>query len=435
MAVHRSASPTSILLLERDLNTRIVLTDVLTGEGYRVYACASLEELRRYQRNGRNERGAVSLALVDSWGQSHQVLHEAERQEIAALAGEIPTIMVTEREWAAITRPAELGLLGLLPKPFDLDELLGLLESSIEQLSVASIQARTRARELRGRVNRAHEAMHSAARRLTDAASRARGGHRAAPSSRRHLRMLQALLALDVTSLEAAMQRAAHDLADALVADKVDVFVHDADRDELVAIGTSDTPMGRRQHELGLDRIPLAAGGRAVQVFQAGHGALIRFSDQDLDELPAVVRDLGVRSTVAVPIDAAVERHGVLLAASGTPDYFVDDDLELLETVARWLGLVGDRIALVERRTAEAGHRAGGALAVTALTPRQREIAALIAQGLSNAEIAARLMLAPGTAANHVAQIMRRLGMRKRTQIATWVVRDGLDGRTSRGDR
>ena len=55
------------------------------------------------------------------------------------------------------------------------------------------------------------------------------------------------------------------------------------------------------------------------------------------------------------------------------------------------------------------------------------EVAALIARGLSNAEIADRLTLTPGTVANHVAHIMRRLGVKKRTQIATWATRTGLD--------
>ena len=58
---------------------------------------------------------------------------------------------------------------------------------------------------------------------------------------------------------------------------------------------------------------------------------------------------------------------------------------------ARWLGLVGDRAALAERLAhgaAEAGYQAGAAEAVSALTRRQHEVAALIARGLSNAEIA-----------------------------------------------
>jgi DNA-binding NarL/FixJ family response regulator len=62
----------------------------------------------------------------------------------------------------------------------------------------------------------------------------------------------------------------------------------------------------------------------------------------------------------------------------------------------------------------------------TVLTGRQQEIAALIAQGLSNTEIAARLVLTPGTVANHVAQIMKRLGARGRAEVAVWAFKQGL---------
>jgi DNA-binding NarL/FixJ family response regulator len=55
------------------------------------------------------------------------------------------------------------------------------------------------------------------------------------------------------------------------------------------------------------------------------------------------------------------------------------------------------------------------------LTSRQFEIAELIARGLSNEEIAQRLVLTPGTVGNHVGHILRRLSARNRAQVATWV--------------
>jgi DNA-binding CsgD family transcriptional regulator len=55
-----------------------------------------------------------------------------------------------------------------------------------------------------------------------------------------------------------------------------------------------------------------------------------------------------------------------------------------------------------------------------ALTPRQREVAALIAAGYSNARIADHLVITQGTVGNHIEQMLRRLGFRSRTQIAVW---------------
>ncbi len=52
------------------------------------------------------------------------------------------------------------------------------------------------------------------------------------------------------------------------------------------------------------------------------------------------------------------------------------------------------------------------------LTPREREVAALIANGMSNDEIAQRLVLTSGTVANHVAHILAKSGLRSRVQVA-----------------
>jgi predicted ATPase/DNA-binding CsgD family transcriptional regulator len=54
-------------------------------------------------------------------------------------------------------------------------------------------------------------------------------------------------------------------------------------------------------------------------------------------------------------------------------------------------------------------------------TPREQEIAALIANGLSNKAIAAQLVISPATVARHVANLMLKLGFRTRAQIAVWV--------------
>jgi non-specific serine/threonine protein kinase len=54
------------------------------------------------------------------------------------------------------------------------------------------------------------------------------------------------------------------------------------------------------------------------------------------------------------------------------------------------------------------------------LTSRERQVAELIAQGLSNKQIAARLVIAPRTAEGHVERILTKLGFTSRTQIATW---------------
>jgi predicted ATPase/DNA-binding NarL/FixJ family response regulator len=54
------------------------------------------------------------------------------------------------------------------------------------------------------------------------------------------------------------------------------------------------------------------------------------------------------------------------------------------------------------------------------LTPRERQVAALIASGHTNKSIATELIISPATAACHVARILAKLGFTSRTQVATW---------------
>ena len=254
-------------------------------------------------------------------------------------------------------------------------------------------------------------------------------GDEARSQEARLLRMLEGLLALEVSDLETAMERAAQQLAEVLGADKVDVFLHDPATRAMVAVGTSDTPMGRKQRALGLDRLPIAEGGRTVEVFQTGRSHLSRRADLEQGEPPGMIEELGVRSSINVPLEVGGERRGVLLASSATPEFFSERDLRFLEAVARWVSLVGQRATHVERvagRAAEEGMRLAAEQAVGILTPRQQEVAGLIAAGLSNREIAERLVLTGGTVANHVEQILRRLGFRSRTQVAVWAAERGL---------
>ena len=61
----------------------------------------------------------------------------------------------------------------------------------------------------------------------------------------------------------------------------------------------------------------------------------------------------------------------------------------------------------------------------TGLTARQTEVAALVAEGLTNREIAGRLTITERSAESHVERIRLRLGFRSRSQIAAWYVATG----------
>jgi DNA-binding CsgD family transcriptional regulator len=89
----------------------------------------------------------------------------------------------------------------------------------------------------------------------------------------------------------------------------------------------------------------------------------------------------------------------------------------------------GWRVAQLEQARAMLGLApADAAPAVTgtaALTPREREVALLISDGLTNSELARRLYISPKTAAVHVSNILRKLGVSSRTEVGDVVGRSG----------
>jgi DNA-binding NarL/FixJ family response regulator len=60
------------------------------------------------------------------------------------------------------------------------------------------------------------------------------------------------------------------------------------------------------------------------------------------------------------------------------------------------------------------------------LTNREREVLALVAHGLSNDEIAERMVLSPMTAKTHVSRAMTKLGARDRAQLVVFAYQSGL---------
>ena len=64
--------------------------------------------------------------------------------------------------------------------------------------------------------------------------------------------------------------------------------------------------------------------------------------------------------------------------------------------------------------------------AQTALTPREREIVARVAEGMSNRQIAEQLFVSERTVETHVSHVLAKLGANTRTDIATWALTSGL---------
>jgi DNA-binding CsgD family transcriptional regulator len=88
--------------------------------------------------------------------------------------------------------------------------------------------------------------------------------------------------------------------------------------------------------------------------------------------------------------------------------------------LARWAGWRRVELMAVARRLGVAT----GVASDSVLTPREREVAALLADGLTNSEIARRLVISRKTVAVHVSHILGKLEMTSRAQVAAWVARE-----------
>ncbi|MBL7620038.1 LuxR family transcriptional regulator [Frankia sp. AgB1.8] len=169
--------------------------------------------------------------------------------------------------------------------------------------------------------------------------------------------------------------------------------------------------------ELALGRGALALG--LLDGARAGEGSL----DTAVDDL-AVAADRADRA--GAPGFAAESRYHLATAllaraAHGDRERAVAAARDAAR-VARALGMT----AYLDRTAALVGELGDGAardLRAGVLSPREEEVARLVADGLTNRQIAARLVISERTAQNHVQHILTKLGFSARSQIATWVVR------------
>ncbi|WP_381795953.1 response regulator [Streptomyces niveus] len=162
-------------------------------------------------------------------------------------------------------------------------------------------------------------------------------------------------------------------------------------------------------------RMPVMDGIEATERIcaAAGDGAgprIIILTTFDLDE--HVYDALGAGASGFLLKDVAAERlfDAVRVVAAG--------EALLAPTITR--RLIGE-FARLRRKPA-----APPVAPLTALTPRETEVLRLIAEGLSNPEIAARLFVSEETVKSHVSRVLNKLGLRDRTQAVVAAYESGL---------
>ncbi|MEO3780402.1 response regulator transcription factor [Micromonospora sp. B11E3] len=161
--------------------------------------------------------------------------------------------------------------------------------------------------------------------------------------------------------------------------------------------------------------------------------ALMDIRMPGLDGL-AATREITASSDVRVIILTTFDLDDYVYGAlrAGASGFLVKDTepAELIHgvrVVARGDALIAPSITrrLISEFTARVTHPDPGPR-LNALTEREREVMALVAAGLSNDEIAARLVLSPATAKTHVSRIMTKTRVRDRAQLVILAYESGL---------
>jgi DNA-binding NarL/FixJ family response regulator len=158
-------------------------------------------------------------------------------------------------------------------------------------------------------------------------------------------------------------------------------------------------------------RMPVMDGIEATTRIARGDGGtrIIMLTTFDLDEYVYDALSAGASGFLLKDVTAERLFEAVRVVAAG--------QALLAPTVTR--RLIGEFARLRPRP-------AGSPVSLTALTPRETEVLRLVAEGLSNPEIAARLVVSEETVKTHVSRMLSKLGLRDRTQAVVAAYESGL---------
>lgn len=186
----------------------------------------------------------------------------------------------------------------------------------------------------------------------------------------------------------------------------------------------------------GIEVVAAVPGGQAVRTAQEIRPDVvlldIRMPDVDGLTVLAALRRLPDPPVVAMLTTFDMDEYVATALRSGAAGFLVKDtDPEELPFLVQTLADGGTVLSSKVTRTVvegylEAGSQEPAAPNLDRLTDRERDVLVLIAEGLSNSDIAARMHLSTGTVKDHVSAILTKLEVGSRVQAALLAERAGL---------
>jgi DNA-binding NarL/FixJ family response regulator len=151
----------------------------------------------------------------------------------------------------------------------------------------------------------------------------------------------------------------------------------------------------------------------------------------DGDGVTAIPRLRALRSRMAIVVlTASTAEHVLVAAIEAGASGFVSKSRGLPElTAAVRAAAAGEAVVspeMLSRLLPRLQRNRAGGIGHAALTEREREVLALVAEGLTNAAIAERLVVSVHTVRNHVANLSAKLGASSKLEALSIAVREGL---------
>lgn len=186
----------------------------------------------------------------------------------------------------------------------------------------------------------------------------------------------------------------------------------------------------------GFEVVAQAADGEEALAAVAAHDPDVVLMDLRMPRLDGVAATEAIRRdhprTQIVVLTTFSDDAEVLAALrAGARGYLTKDAgaPEIERALRRVAGGEAELDPGVQKRLLEMIPPASGRTeALSALTEREREVLRLIGDGLSNAEIAARLYVGESTVKTHINNLFTKIGVRDRAQAVTFAFRNGVMG-------
>ncbi|WP_369268660.1 response regulator [Streptomyces sp. R11] len=186
----------------------------------------------------------------------------------------------------------------------------------------------------------------------------------------------------------------------------------------------------------GIEVVGAVPGGQALRTVRETRPDIvlldIRMPDVDGLTVLGHIRELPEPPVVAMLTTFDMDEYVETALRSGAAGFLLKDtDPEALPLAVRSLARGGTVLSSQVTRVVVEGYLSAGTQehppqALKRLTGREREVLVLIAEGLSNADIATRMHLSTGTVKDHVSAILAKLEVSGRVQAALFAQRAGL---------